>query len=403
MSIVVIDPVSSGINYINAAQQLGVGVYVFSCDGGEQELNAELRAKVRQVIKIDTGDFEAQLKKINELGDVRAVLPGVEYAVPMAARLGAASGTTHLHDSAVEKVRNKFNFRSRLTEAGLSTIGFFLLDAHAPVAVPEGFSFPAVVKPIDMAGSIGVRKLYNHQELIEAVETFRQSLPDDIGFTASGQLIVEAYIPGTEYSVEGIVRSDGSVTLASITEKLLGSEPYFVEVGHIVGQGYEEGFRRVLTDYSLAVLEAIKLNVGPFHLELRVTPQGQPVAVELAARLPGDNIVELIRRASGIDLAKETLCEYLDIDSRAVPRANGVSAIAFIPRGDKSEFTELQGLSDIFDSPYYLSHQVYYRSGDALGSDQDWTSRIGYVMFGGTDEALVRSLVGRVHTEVGIV
>ncbi len=125
MSIVVIDPVSSGINYINAAQQLGVGVYVFSCDGGEQELNAELRAKVRQVIKIDTGDFEAQLKKINELGDVRAVLPGVEYAVPMAARLGAASGTTHLHDSAVEKVRNKFNFRSRLTEAGLSTIGVF--------------------------------------------------------------------------------------------------------------------------------------------------------------------------------------------------------------------------------------------------------------------------------------
>jgi hypothetical protein len=46
---------------------------------------------------------------------------------------------------------------------------------------------------------------------------------------------------------------------------------------------------------------------------------------------------------------------------------------------------------------------VYYRSGDALGSDQDWTSRIGYVMFGGADEALVRSLVGRVHTEVGIV
>ncbi|WP_239989875.1 hypothetical protein [Pseudomonas syringae] len=143
MSIVVIDPVSSGINYINAAQQLGVDVYVFSCDGGEQELNAELRAKVRQVIKIDTGDFDAQLEKINELGNIRAVLPGVEYAVPMAARLGAASGTTHLHDSAVQKVRNKFNFRSRLTDAGLSTIGFFLLDAHAPVSVPEGFSFPA--------------------------------------------------------------------------------------------------------------------------------------------------------------------------------------------------------------------------------------------------------------------
>ncbi|MCI3946741.1 ATP-grasp domain-containing protein [Pseudomonas syringae] len=403
MSIVVIDPVSSGISYIHAAQQLGVDVYVFSSDGGEQELNAELRAKVRQVISIDTGDFDAQLKKLNELGNIRAVLPGVEYAVPMAARLGAASGTTHLNDSAVEKVRNKFNFRSRLTDVGLSSIGFFLLDPQAPVSVPEGFSFPAVVKPIDMAGSIGVRKLYSHEELVEAVQAFRQSLPDDIGFTASGRLIVEEYIPGNEYSVEGIVRNDGSITVASITEKLLGSEPYFVEVGHIVGQGYEEAFRTTLTDYSLAVLDAINLNVGPFHLELRVTPQGQPVAVELAARLPGDNIVELIKRASGIDLAKETLCEYLNIDSPAVPLANGVSAIAFIPRGDKSEFTELHGLSDIFDSPYYVSHQVYYRSGDAMGSDQDWTSRIGYVMFGGTDEEVVRGLVGRVHAEVGIL
>ncbi|OUM09343.1 mangotoxin biosynthesis protein MboC [Pseudomonas syringae] len=403
MSIVVIDPVSSGISYIHAAQQLGVDVYVFSSDGGEQELNAELRAKVRQVISIDTGDFDVQLKKLNELGNIRAVLPGVEYAVPMAARLGAASGTTHLNDSAVEKVRNKFNFRSRLTDVGLSSIGFFLLDPQAPVSVPEGFSFPAVVKPIDMAGSIGVRKLYSHEELVEAVQAFRQSLPDDIGFTASGRLIVEEYIPGNEYSVEGIVRNDGSITVASITEKLLGSEPYFVEVGHIVGQGYEEAFRTTLTDYSLAVLDAINLNVGPFHLELRVTPQGQPVAVELAARLPGDNIVELIKRASGIDLAKETLCEYLNIDSPLVPRANGVSAIAFIPRGDKSEFTELRGLSDIFDSPYYVSHQVYYRSGDAMGSDQDWTSRIGYVMFGGTDEEVVRGLVGRVHAEVGIL
>ncbi|GFM85178.1 hypothetical protein PSCICO_05770 [Pseudomonas cichorii] len=403
MSVVVIDPVSSGINYLNAAQQLGVDLYVFSVDGGEQELDPQLRAKARQVIKIDTADFDAQMAALNELGTVSAILPGVEYAVPMAASLGAAQGKTHLGDNAVQRVRNKFNFRSRLTETGLSDIGFFLLSTDEPVVVPAGFSFPAVVKPVDMAGSIGVRKLYNHEELVEAVSAFRQSLPNDIGFTASGRLIVEEYIPGNEYSIEGVVRRDGSVTIASITEKLLGSEPYFIEIGHIVGQGYDEAFRTTLNDYTLAVLDAISLNVGPFHLELRVTPQGQPVAVELAARLPGDGIVELIKRASGIDLALETLCEYLSIDTPAAPQASGVSAIAFIPRGEKSEFTRLHGLGELIDSPYYLSHQIYFRTGDALGSDQDWTSRVGYVMFGGVDEAAVRSLVGRVHNEVAIV
>jgi len=150
-------------------------------------------------------------------------------------------------------------------------------------------------------------------------------------------------------------------------------------------------------------LDAIQLNIGPFHLEVRVTAQGQPVAIELAARLPGDNIVELIKRACGIDLALETLCEYLGIDSPATPRRNGISAIAFIPSEDKNEFSGLRGLRGLIESPYYLAHEVYYEPGDALSADQDWTSRIGYVMFGGSDEAAIRGLVKRVHKEVEVI
>ncbi|WJV55613.1 ATP-grasp domain-containing protein [Pectobacteriaceae bacterium CE70] len=402
MSVVIIDPVSSGITYLTAAQQLGVDLYVFSADEGERQLSPELRAKVRQVIKIDTSDFDLQKAMLDELGNINAILPGVEYAVPMAARLGAAQGKRHLSDYAVQRVRNKFNFRSQLTEAGLSNIGFFLLCPGQPVQIPSGFNFPAVVKPVDMAGSISVRKVHNLGELTTVVDAFSQALPNDVGFTASGCVIVEEYIPGKEYSIEGVVRKDGSITIASVTEKLLGAEPYFVEIGHIVGQRYTEAFYTTMSNYALAVLDAIQLNIGPFHLELRVTPEGRPVAIELAARLPGDNIVELIRYSSGIDLATETLCQYLGTDSPAVHGTPGISAIAFIPRGEKNEFTTLSGLEEFIDHSHYLAHQVYYQPGDALGCAQDWTSRVGYVMFGGDDEAEVRSLVKRVHTEVKI-
>ncbi|WP_315707629.1 ATP-grasp domain-containing protein [Brenneria uluponensis] len=237
---------------------------------------------MHQVIKIDTSDFDLQKAMLDELGNISAILPGVEYAVPMAARLGAAQGKIHLSDYAVQRVRNKFNFRSQLTEAGLSNIGFFLLCAGQPVQIPSGFSFPAVVKPVDMAGSINVRKVHNLGELTTAVDAFSQALPNDVGFTASGCVIVEEYIPGKEYSIEGVVRKDGSITIASVTEKLLGAEPYFVEIGHIVGQRYTEAFYTTMSNYTLAVLDAIQLNVGPFHLELRVTPEGRPVAIELA-------------------------------------------------------------------------------------------------------------------------
>lgn len=402
MSVVVIDPVSSGITYLNAAQQLGVDLYVFSADEGERQLNVKLRGKAREIVKVNTSNFEEMLAELNKIGNVRAILPGVEYAVPMAARLGAVIGKTCLSNQAVALVRNKFNFRNRLTEAGLSNIVFFLITSAQQIQIPVNFLFPAVVKPVDMAGSINVCKVNNQEELTRVVEDFYTQQPNDVGFTTCGQLIIEEYIPGKEYSIEGIVRRDGSVTLASITEKLLGAEPYFVEIGHIVGQYYDADFRTMMTNYALAVLEATQLNIGPFHLEVRVTPSGIPVAVEMAARLPGDNIVALIKLASGVDLAIDTLCAYLDFNSPTVSDKETISAIAFIPRGDKSEFTHLQGLKQLIEHPNYLTHRVYYNSGDKLSTCQDWTSRIGYVIFTGSNENAIKGLIRQVHEKVRI-
>ncbi len=330
------------------------------------------------------------------------MLPGVEYAVPMAARLAAAIDRPHLSSNAVQLVRNKLNFRNRLTQRALSEINYFTLDADQGVDAPAGFRFPAVVKPVDMADSINVRKVYSLSELSEAVNGFWRSLPHDVDFTASGRVIMEEYIPGKEYSIEGLVEKDGRIVIASITEKLLGPEPYFVEIGHIVGQVFDEAFRAMMTRYALAVVEATGLNIGPFHLELRVTPQGKPVAAELAARLPGDNIVALIIRAKGICLACATLCEYLNLPRPRPANASCVSAIAFIPRGEKRHFSKLSGVEPLLNRPEYLSHELYFTPGDALGSDEDWTSHIGYLMFAGHDAAAVRELVRQVHEEVKI-
>lgn len=402
MSVVVIDPVSSGITYLDAAQRLGVDLYVFSADEGERQLNEKLRDKARKIVKVDTSNFEELLSELNKLENISAVLPGVEYAVPMAARLGAAIGKKCLSDQAVALVRNKFNFRSRLTDVGLSSIGFSLISPAQQIQIPVNFNFPAVVKPVDMAGSINVCKVHNQEELTRVVEDFYAQQPNDVGFTTCGQLIIEEYIPGKEYSIEGVVRRDGSVTLASITEKLLGAEPYFVEIGHVVGQHYADDFRSMMNNYALAVIEATQLNIGPFHLELRVTPSGIPVAVEMAARLPGDNIVALIKSSSGVDLAMETICEYVDSNSPTVSDKNVISAIAFIPRGEKNEFTHLQGINQLIEHPNYISHQIYYKSGDKLSSCQDWTARVGYVMFAGSNENNIKGLIRQVHEKVKI-
>lgn len=398
MSIVILDPISSGTTYLNAAKKLGLNFYVLSNDLCEIEFNID-----ESYIKINTNNFNDLVLEINKLKNVDAVLPGAEYAVPMAARLGKILKKNCLNSQAVEFVRNKFNFRNQLTKLNLSNINFFKVTENEPVQIPKNFSFPAVVKPIDMAGSINVSKVYNESELLHTINNFYKDKPSDIGFTTCGDLIVEEYIPGKEYSIEGMVQKDGAVKVLSITEKMLGEEPYFVEIGHVVGKSYESEFRTKMEQYALAVQQAIQLNLGPFHLEVRVTPSGIPVAIELAARLPGDNIVSLIESSYEVNLAEYTLCEYLNLSSPIPKRNSLVSAVIFFTCEDKDYFNKINGLSEFINHPAYLKHHIYYESGSKISVNKDWSSRIGYIMFASKNEDEIKNLIAQVQKKVEIL
>ena len=403
MTVVVIEPISSGVTYLNAAQELGIDLYVFSTDKGECSIDGTMRQKAKQIIKIDTSDFHSQLSKIVELKTVKAILPGVEYAVPMAAQLGNSYAKNSLEYIAAQTVRNKFKFRDRLTKSGLSDIKYALISHGKPMSLPQDFKFPAVVKPVDMAGSMSVKKVADLEELLKTVEEIWTSKPNDIGFFASGDLIVEEYIVGKEYSVEGIIHTDGKITFASITEKLLGPEPYFVEIGHIVGNQYDGYFSANIFDYADKVIRALELNIGPFHLEFRVTPQEKPIAIELAARLPGDNIVELIKIATNFDLAQAVLSEYLDLPYLPSIEKNLVSAIAFIPQGNHRLFKGFSGLDKVLEAPECVHHHFYYDADDELACNHDWTSRLGYIILRSESEDNIRSLVKHIHEQVKVI
>lgn len=403
MTVVVIEPISSGITYLNAAQELGIDLYVFSTDEGECSIEGTMRHKAKEIIKIDTSDFQSQLSKIVELKTIKAILPGVEYAVPMAAQLGHSHAKNFLEYTTAQTVRNKFKFREKLTHSGLSDIKYALISYGKEIDLPTGFKFPAVVKPVDMAGSMSVKKVTDFEELLRTVDAIWKAKPNDIGFYASGDLIVEEYITGQEYSVEGIVHTDGTITFASITEKLLGPEPYFVEIGHIVGNQYDNQFSEHVFDYAEKVIRTLELNIGPFHLELRVTPQGKAVAIELAARLPGDNIVELIKLATNFDLAQAVLSEYLDLPYLPSIEKNMVSAIAFIPQGNHRFFKGCSGLEQLLEAPECVHHHFYYETDDELACNHDWTSRLGYIILRSESGANIRNLVKLIHEQVEVI
>ncbi|PKG37197.1 ATP-grasp domain-containing protein [Psychromonas sp. Urea-02u-13] len=400
-SIVIIDPVSSGTAYIAAAKRLGLNVIVISADTGDRKLTGIIRKQVDQIIQADTADYKTLLKLLKGIDNLGAVLSGFEYNVTLCSKLNSELGLNGLDESVTLATRNKKEFRSMMTNHGFKIPQYFTVNASIAedLSIPNDFQFPAVVKPVDMSGSIGISKVENLQELMVAIKNLSLTPLFDEGFHTNGDIIIEEYISGDEFSVEGVV-DNGEVHIISITEKFLGPEPFFVELGHIVGSELNNQLNRCVSDYTQKLVKALKINVGPFHLELRVSGDNQPIAIEIATRLPGDYIVDLIKISKGYDMAEMAINASLGVPLCIKDKDKDIiSAIAFIPNNGEKEFNGVCGLDKLVAMSSVTSSLLYLNKGDKLSDKMDFSSRVGHLMLGGDCYQNIKQTIQLINNE----
>ena len=101
-----------------------------------------------------------------ELGFIDGITTFCELAVPLAARLAEALGLPTNTPLAVDTARNKHAARQCMQAAGLPTPRHTLLASAEDLgAAAEHVGFPAVIKPISGAASIGVIRVNNLEDL----------------------------------------------------------------------------------------------------------------------------------------------------------------------------------------------------------------------------------------------
>ena len=324
-TVLIVEPESSGVDLLPAAERLGLYPHVLDRRPLHRAAPA-VRAAVadgRAGYSVsDTRSVDSVVETARALGRQRrivAVVPGFEYAVPVAAAAAGELGLPGLSPAAAAGLRDKGLMKELLGAAGVPVAPGVRLTAGA--VSPEELlraaatvGFPAVVKPVDGSGSLGVRR-------IDSIEALRRHLDraaaegalDDMGHPVGERLLLESYIAGPEFSVEGWVGVDGAVTVAAVTEKLLGPEPYFVEVGHIVDADLPAACGDPLRELAGRAVAALGLTAGVFHLEARLTPAG-PVVMEVAARLGGDRIHRLVTAVHGTSLPEAAIASLAGLD-----------------------------------------------------------------------------------------
>lgn len=213
------------------------------------------------------------------------------------------SDILHLHSISYEtavKATDKHDMIKAFKEHGVPSPWFFAVDSLDQLKAYESdVSFPCIIKPTDNAGSHGVAKVFSFQELLKTYEYAHAS-------SRHGQVIVEEYLDGPEVSVEVMV-VNGDVHILQITDKITTGAPHFVEMGHTQPSRLPSETQDAIRQVAIAACEAVGIDKGPAHVEMKVTNRG-PVMIELGARMGGDNITtHLVPLSTGIDMVRSTI------------------------------------------------------------------------------------------------
>ncbi|MEV5938503.1 ATP-grasp domain-containing protein [Streptomyces sp. NPDC051994] len=382
-----VEPVSSGNRLIADCKALGMEVCVASADTGDRVLSAALRDQADHVLVVDTNDeraLEAAIAGFHARHPISALLPGVEPCVPAVIRIAHRMGLRSLPAHSADWVRNKARMRGRAAEAGLRVPRFAQAATDEELAAAGArIGFPAVIKPLDASGSIHVTRVANPAELTAAYRRITEDTRLDLGIATHPHVVVEEYVDGPEFSADGYVR-DGRAVICSLTRKLLGPEPYFVELGHIAPSEQQPELMDRVTEYVQSLIEAMGITFGPFHCELRL-PGDEPVLIEIAARLPGDRIVDLIELSTGVSLSRIMLADYLGsapetLDAFGAPRAKCVG-IRFFAADGVGRYAELNGWAELAARPEVIETGVLIAPGDEVPPLSDFRGRIAYALF----------------------
>lgn len=256
-----------------------------------------------------------------------------------------ASDKLHLHSinyGTALKATDKSLMIKAFKQFDVPSPWYFDIATFEELKSLEGkIDFPCIIKPTDNAGSHGVAKVNNFEELLK-----------NYGYAHScsrcGEVIVEEYLDGPEVSVEVMV-VNGKVNILQVTDKITTEAPHFVEMGHTQPSRLTESTQNAIREVATAACFAIGINKGPAHVEMKVTKRG-PIMIELGARMGGDNITtHLVPLSTGIDMVGATIKVALGEEPDITPTFHWGAAIRYfeVPFGTIKAIDNLEEAKQI--------------------------------------------------------
>ena len=376
-----------GRGYVEAARALGLRIVLI--DPPEYR---ETYAGLVDVFLSPEGNTEADwlaaALRAAEEHRPDGVVPFTEIHVQGAAWAQDLLGLPGPSLAATDTSRNKSVQRVLFARAGITQPEFTVAATAEHALRWSEDRYPVVVKPLRGMGSVGVRLVKNAAEL--TADLARRDVAE--------QVLVEQYVEFPEYSWEGLVR-DGEVIFGNYTRKVTSGPPEFVELRHEVAWCDLDLER--LDPWTAQVTAALGVRTGLVHLEFR-DDGSVAYPMELAVRMPGDHIMELMCRAYDHDFFASHIELALGRTPLVPASAARSAGVVYVAAARPGRIEAVHGVTDAEQCPGVVRVGHKKKVGDLVDGLRSSADRVSHALLTAPDSAALNAEMDEVARLIDI-
>ena len=349
-------------------------------------------ADIAEVVDFTDAHAVTEVGRLHRVDGVLTV--SADRAVPVVAAVADELGLPGIGLDTAHRMTHKLAMRRTLAEAGVPQPPFAAVrSTHDVRSALAASGLPAVLKPVDSGGQRAVFRIDSADDLVRDLEDALLESPTD-------EALVEGFVEGIEMNGIVIARG-GESTLLTLSDRL---RPPGIGFGvgwmHVYPPSIPADQLARAEHIAVDSVRALGLRDGIAFPQLIAAPDGRVVVVEVAARIPGGQMADLVRHAVGVDLVEIALRQALgeDVeDALALPRFSQPLAIRFftaepgpLPAG---RVVSVGNLEPVRAAQGVVQADTYLELGETIRPVRRDGDRRGYVIAVGdtTDEAIRRA------------
>ncbi len=289
---------------------------------------------------------------------------------------------------------NKVLMKKLMVEGGISTSKFRRFDINSEINI-DGLDFPLVIKPADNNGSKGIIKVYSKDEFDKAIAEAKR-------YTLSGDLLVEEFKTGEEYSIEAFIK-DGvpHIVFASKNIKIKNRNTFTICRNEYVGQ-LQAGLEKRIKEIVARIGEVFQIDNVPLLIQMIVNGDDVNV-IEFSARTGGGSKLFFIRQMVGVDIIDNLLDITFGYEPDIHPDPSTDKAAILYVYAKPGQFTSIENLDTLMSEGLITEYYQYKSFGTPILSSNYSSDRPLGFLIRGKDESELTDKISRVNDSIRVL